>query len=93
MQQMMAADVDHRYYVTTACLERSLDVVNGALVSHYFTVPRSHLLTFYSIILAMEIAWLYTPLIAPTVMSLETDQRYCTHFNPCVRMSKRYSRS
>lgn len=90
---MMAADVDHRYYVTTACLERSLDVVNGALVSHYFAVPRSHLLTFYSIILAMEIAWLYTPLIAPTVMSLETGQRYCTHFNPCVRMSKRYSRS
>jgi len=31
----MLADIMYSYYVTSACLERSLDAVNGALVSHH----------------------------------------------------------
>jgi hypothetical protein len=32
---MMPANVVYSYYVTADCLERSMDAVNGALVSHH----------------------------------------------------------
>jgi hypothetical protein len=40
MKSTMPANVAHSYYVTAACLKRSLDAVNGALVSHHLRNSR-----------------------------------------------------
>lgn len=66
----MQINARHRYYVTQACLEKSLEAVKGALVgcigekkSKLASFP---VLTFYSITSALGTGWRCIPHIALT---------------------------
>lgn len=69
----MAANTSSSYYVTEACLEQSLQVVNGALVSRIRKKRNGTYLLFYGITSRPGIDWRYTPRTALTVMSPEID--------------------